>query len=429
MQFVKIALWFSAVAFASASPDRNGHWDSGPKAKTCIVKAGNSTLIDDAPAILDAFDKCGRNGKIVFLNTTYHVNSVMNTTGLRNVDIDLRGTLVWSTNTSYWLSNSLPVGYQNQSSAWIFGGDNINFQGNGYGRFDGNGAAWVSCCGGKSNYPGRPHAITITDTHNSLFEGITFWKSQMWTMAIIHSSHILMQDITVNNALSRNTDGANTLFSDHITFNRWSVTGSDDSIAIKANSTNIAVTNSNFYNGLGLAFGSIGQYKDAFETIENITATNITCDKTLHAAYIKTWTGQQVGYPPNGGGGGLGYIKNVLMSDIRVTALRGFPFSITQCTTFSGVAGDCNTSLFQLSDITLTNISGTITSNPIAAIQCSAAAPCHDIVIKNVELDLVNGTEASGYLCSALRGNGTLGENGFVCTGSTCGKSSATGSC
>jgi hypothetical protein len=37
-----------------------------------------------------------------------------------------------------------------------------------------------------------------------------------------------------------------------------------------------------------------------------VTATNITCHKTLHGAYVKTWTGQQVGYPPNGGGGGLG---------------------------------------------------------------------------------------------------------------------------
>lgn len=105
----------------------------------------------------------------------------MNTTGLANVDIDLRGTLAWNnSNIPYWLSNSLPVGYQNQSSAWLFGGDSVHWQGHGYGTFNGNGQVWYSFINGRSNYPGRPHQITITGTTNSVFEGINFWRSQMW---------------------------------------------------------------------------------------------------------------------------------------------------------------------------------------------------------------------------------------------------------
>jgi hypothetical protein len=130
-------------------------------------------------------------------------------------------------------------------------------------------------------------------------------------MTVIHSQNVLLQDIYVNSTThdgypARNTDGADTIYSDHITFNRWTVSNGDDSISIKANSTNIVITNSVFYKGLGVAIGSIGQYKDVFETIENVYANNITCYNTAYAAYIKTWTGQQVGYPPNGGGGGLG---------------------------------------------------------------------------------------------------------------------------
>jgi len=129
-------------------------------------------------------------------------------------------------------------------------------------------------------------------------------------MTVIHSSNVVLEDIYVNNLVgtsgSSNTDGANTIYSDHITFNNWDVSNGDDSIAIKANSTNICVTNSNFRTGLGLAFGSIGQLDGQFETIENVTASNISCHSTLHGAYIKTWTGQQVGFPPNGGGGGIG---------------------------------------------------------------------------------------------------------------------------
>ncbi|KAL4776099.1 hypothetical protein BDW60DRAFT_203936 [Aspergillus nidulans var. acristatus] len=54
----------------------------------------------------------------------------MNISWLQDVDIDLRGNLLvrqstWSTDIQYWLNNSLEVGYQNQSTAWILGGDNV----------------------------------------------------------------------------------------------------------------------------------------------------------------------------------------------------------------------------------------------------------------------------------------------------------------
>jgi hypothetical protein len=60
---------------------------------TCVVIPGGSGS-DDAPAILEAFRKCGRNGRVEFLNETYHIESVMNTTELRKCHIDLKGTLL-----------------------------------------------------------------------------------------------------------------------------------------------------------------------------------------------------------------------------------------------------------------------------------------------------------------------------------------------
>lgn len=152
--------------------------------KTCTVQPGpNGT--DSAPAIIRALEECGHNdaasrGKVVFLNETYHVKSVMNTTGLSHVDVDLRGTLLWDTNIDYWLNHSLPVGYQNQSSVWLFGGDSVNWDGHGYGTLDGNGQVWYDFVNGTNNYPGRPHQITIMGTTDSVFEGIRFVQSQMW---------------------------------------------------------------------------------------------------------------------------------------------------------------------------------------------------------------------------------------------------------
>ena len=63
---------------------------------------------------------------------------------------------------------------------------------------------------------------------------------------------------------------------------------------MKANSTDITIKNSKFYNGLGIAMGSIGQYNGQFETIERITAENIEYVNTLHAVsskpqYVDMW--------------------------------------------------------------------------------------------------------------------------------------------
>jgi hypothetical protein len=66
----------------------------GIEKKTCTIQSSSSNETDDAPAILQAFRECGIGGKVVFLPTTYHVNSVMNVTWLKDAEIDIQGTLL-----------------------------------------------------------------------------------------------------------------------------------------------------------------------------------------------------------------------------------------------------------------------------------------------------------------------------------------------
>ncbi|EOD49415.1 putative pectin lyase-like protein [Neofusicoccum parvum UCRNP2] len=392
----------------------------------CVVPpAANGT--DSAPAIIDAFRRCGHNsaedrGKVVFLNETYTIKSIMNTTGLSNVDVDLQGTLLWDTNIPYWLNHSMPVGYQNQSSAWLFGGESVYWEGHGYGTLNGNGQVWYDFVNGTNNYPRRPHQITITGTKDSVFNRIRFLQSQMWTMTIIHSENILLEDIYVNSTdvahpvgfdfSSLNTDGADTVYSNNITFRGWTVDCGDDSIAMKANSTNILIENCDFYTGLGVAIGSISQYDGVYETIENVTARNISVTNMRYGAYIKTWTGVASGYPPNGGGGGLGYAANMTFSDFRLRNATGI-FAVTQCTHYNDVTGDCETSEFNIRDLRLENWSGDAVSDVVASIQCSAASPCTGVEIENITIvDSVNNTMPANYLCDSV-----VSPTGFNCTG------------
>lgn len=64
--------------------------------KVCTVAASGTNATDDAPAIREAFNECGHGGTVLFENTTYYVNTVLNISGLKDCYIDLRGTLLVS---------------------------------------------------------------------------------------------------------------------------------------------------------------------------------------------------------------------------------------------------------------------------------------------------------------------------------------------
>lgn len=110
---------------------------------TCYVYPDSIATpgVDDAPTILSAFDMCGHQGDIVLTANTFHVESVMNTTNLQDCNVHLYGEMVWGSDISYWLQNSYSALWNGRSTAWLFGGDNVTFQGHGIGRFNGNGGS------------------------------------------------------------------------------------------------------------------------------------------------------------------------------------------------------------------------------------------------------------------------------------------------
>jgi len=88
--FVAILAAWSTRGIASVLPQTVAR-SSGQQ--ICTIQA-NGNGSDDAPAILSAFQNCGQGGHIVFQNTTYNINTVMNTTSLSNVQIDMYGYLL-----------------------------------------------------------------------------------------------------------------------------------------------------------------------------------------------------------------------------------------------------------------------------------------------------------------------------------------------
>jgi len=135
---------------------------------------------DDTPQILDAFNKCGKDGSIEFTAGTFYIGKVMDTTDLSNCDISIYGTFIWSTDVQYWLSNSLSVTYDGRSTAWRLGGTNITLRGYGQALFNGNGQTWYDENQDGSNQNGRPISLTIWHATNILIDGITWRQPQFW---------------------------------------------------------------------------------------------------------------------------------------------------------------------------------------------------------------------------------------------------------
>lgn len=181
---------------------------------------------------------------------------------------------------------------------------------------------------------------------------------------------------------------------------------------VHIDSTNILAENCTFYGSTGVALGSIGQFEGQVETIEDFTVRHIVAYNNHYAAYAKTWTGISQGTPPNGGGGGLGYMRNISISDFKVyNASQGL--YITQCNSYSGFTGECDTSKFQIEDLRFEDVSGTLQTNVTASLQCSGAAPCSGIELENVHFTVNDtGTAADSYLCSNVSS-----PVGFTCNG------------
>ena len=377
----------------------------------CYINPGESGS-DDAKAIASALnEECRSNSLVVLPGQVYHMNSNITTNDMDDVHIHLFGRLLWSTDIDYWLDVSMPVGFQNQSTVWYFGGDDILLDGHGTGTLDGNGQVWYDWAKGEGNLPNRPMMINWRHFRNSVVRRMRFVQSQMWTMATTWSEHLLFEDIYVNNTSNSehstlNTDGIDTIWSDDITLRRWDVTCGDDHVALKGNSSNVFVYDSVFHGGQGFAIGSLGQYNGRWEYIDTFYARNITLHDTTYAIYLKTWPGHQNGYPPNGGGGGLGHGRNIVLEDVVLDSTNVAPLWIWQCEHYDGDMGkDCDSSEFSFSDLVFRGLSGRMNEGVTlaASLRCSESGGCQNVTVEDFDVRTSEGEPLTDWLCSNMK--------------------------
>ncbi|GAE00015.1 hypothetical protein SS1G_05832 [Paecilomyces variotii No. 5] len=365
--------------------------------KTCIVPAhGNGE--DDSPAIKEAFSVCSENGRVIFTeNNTYSIQRVLQLHNLSNVQIDLRGTLLYSTDVRYWIQHGSYYPFQNISIALELSGDGIVVDGHNTGVIDGQGQVWYDLALGVGGLFGRPIPFSLRNARNSIARNFAIRQSGKWNFVIIESKNITVDNIKLtahsddyqaNPGNLGNTDGFDILYSDDNSY----VDAGDDCVSFKPGSTNIHVKNLTCVQTAGIAVGSLGQYQGQFDLLKH----------SRNGAYIKTYNGKSVYYPPQGGGNGTGLVRNVLFKNFHIENITASPVLLKQCTHWAGwgvpPCAEYPSTGFTFDNITWHNFTGYANEaigNTTISLECSTKSTCTNFRFSDINVRPANGAASA----------------------------------
>ncbi|KAL5520109.1 hypothetical protein ACEPAG_1769 [Sanghuangporus baumii] len=414
-------------------------------ARTCTVSPLGEGK-DDTAQILDAIQDCGKNGRIILAHGSFNITKKM-TWELENSRVDLYGVLnvnidsaVLCSNTTdlqdsqfvpdidYWLdeSNTYRVVFiQSQSSWFVVTGRDFEVDAHNQGGINGNGQPWWEYFQNhtREDGDGRPLSLTLHEVQRGVIKNFRIQSPPFWCNAVSNSRNVIYDGMTCNATNSNpayfgqnivpNTDGIDTYRSDHVTLKNWDVTCGDDCLAIKGNSTNIVAQGITCRGGNGIAFGSLGQYVQFNDIVQNVLLEDLTFIRLNSSiqpnmrwgVYFKSWSGTVNGEPPTGGGGGGGFVNNILA---RRATLDGVDTPVALYQTNGAHSGD-TPSFLQFGDLSFEDWSGNATSNTLVDIDCSSNAPCPNITFEKFDVLPPDGTSPSFVCINVESENGLPG--------------------
>ncbi len=98
---------------------------------------------DDSDYVMDAMRRCNDGGHVIFSpGVTYNIAKALDLTFLKHIDVgtawlsvfvdaslmhgvDIQGTILFSNDTTYWQANSFKFVFQNATSFWQIGGEDV----------------------------------------------------------------------------------------------------------------------------------------------------------------------------------------------------------------------------------------------------------------------------------------------------------------
>ncbi|KAI0902551.1 glycoside hydrolase family 28 protein [Annulohypoxylon nitens] len=363
----------------------------------CHVSQGLEEDRDDAPRILQALQECNDGGTIVF-DKSYLISSPLDLTFLKHVDLVITGSIAFGdSDVYYWQSNSFKYTFQNQSVFWKIGGEDVNIYGDltleeGKSVIDGKGEAYWEAVQNDTSLL-RPMLFALDGMKGATMSNLRMRNPPNWFNIIANSSDIIISNMDLRAESFKgtkiaNSDGWDTYKSDRVVIQDSFIHNSDDCVSFKPNSTNVVIQNLECIGSHGISIGSIGQYPNETDIIENLYIYNISMTNASDFARIKVWPGIETNFQTHlAGGGGTGYVRNVTY-DLLHSINNDRAITITQC------YGQSNETLcneypanLTIEDVTMKNIYGTTSAklDPEAGtLVCSAPDRCSGIRVENI---------------------------------------------
>ncbi|EMD36110.1 glycoside hydrolase family 28 protein [Gelatoporia subvermispora B] len=333
--------------------------------------------------------------------------------------VDLHGYLSFIPDVQYWLNanNTYRVIFiQDQASWFVITGRDFVVDAHNTGGIDGHGQTWWSYYSDndipREDGDGRPVSLTLFNVTRGTIRNFRIEAQPFWCNAVAESIDVLYDGMLCNATntdptyagqnIVPNTDGIDTYRSNRVTMLNWDITCGDDCLAIKGNSTNVLARNVTCRGGNGIAFGSLGQYQQLSDIVDHVELEDvrmIRLDPEVQpnmgsGVYFKSWDGSVHGTPPAGGGGGSGFVSNVISRNFSLDQVTE-PIHLYQ--TNGAQSGDLPSTL-QFSNLSFIGWTGTAQQNTIVDLECSSAAPCPGMLFENVNIEPPNG-ESPVYTC------------------------------
>ncbi|CAG8956663.1 hypothetical protein HYFRA_00012207 [Hymenoscyphus fraxineus] len=371
--------------------------------RTCNVESHGDSSMDDSEYVFSALQSCNDGGHVVFKKgINYTIGTALDLTFLNHIDIEVQSQIQFTNNTDYWQANSFRFVFQNVTSFFKLGGNDVNIYGGGL--FDGNGQVWYDLYA-KDIYTLRPVLFGLDGLHDSTISNLFLRYSPQYYFFIANSTGVVIDNIDIagkstSEHEAKNTDGYDTYRSSGIVIQNSRVINGDvfraDCVSFKPNSTDIIVQNMYCVGSHGMSCGSLGQYKGAFDIVEDIYVYNVSMYNASNAARIKVWP--NVASAQSGdlqGGGGDGRVRN-LTFDTMIMGEVDYAIQVNQC------YGQKNLTLclefpspLTIKDIVFKNFQGTTSKKyqpEIAAVACSSKEACANISATSINVKSPNGT-------------------------------------
>ncbi|KAE8551562.1 hypothetical protein EYB25_005452 [Talaromyces marneffei] len=370
--------------------------ETAKRNKVCKVKThGNGK--DDSDYILAALKSCNNGGKVVF-DKDYTIGTALDIQWLKHIDLDITGTIQFTNDTNYWINNAFQIVFQNSTTFFQLGGEDVNIYGGG--TIDGNGQVWYDMFAVNATLQ-RPILMGIIGLEGGSIGPLKLRHSPSWYHIVANSSNVVFDGLDISGYstsvhVAKNTDGWDTYRSDNIVIQNSVINNGDDCVSFKPNSTNILVQNLHCNGSHGISVGSLGQYPGEVDIVENILVYNISMFNASDGARIKVWPGINSELEASlQGGGGQGSVRNVTYDTMSIHNVD-WAIELTQCYGQSNqTLCDEYPSNLTITDIHFKNFSGVTSTKKgknIATLVCSSPNVCSDIYAENI-----NVVSPSGY--------------------------------